>query len=176
MSEDTGEVKSNTPIREFDLGKINVSQRENVSILEHPDFGQSFLIDITDAEDLGTTHPDYPQIEAMNVRQVLEKELKSLDYLDSYCDNNGVVVVITERLDPQERVRIYLGIEIIDKGKYATTESLDSEGFTKKSFNVPLSFDSALAGQRVLTLMHDNKMNIGDGLTNALSLPDEISE
>lgn len=139
MASEASENLNPSGVRELKLGNATVKQKGRVSQLEHPDFGTTFLIDVTDRED--------PTAEE-TVRELLEKRLNDPQFLNCYSENNGVVALITDQLDQDKQVRVYVGVIMVDEqdqeAKEITSYILEEAGFKAKSFDVPMSFDSDL--------------------------------
>lgn len=131
-------------IREFKLGisgDISVQQKGRVARLTHPEFGTTYLIDVTDREDPTRKDENDVLLKGETLGEVFQEELKNPRYNDQFSSNNGAVAVITDQLDPQGRKRVYVGD--IQRPEI-TTNILHSGGFQRDSFHVPFSFHSGL--------------------------------
>lgn len=150
MAEEITETSNfNKEIREFKIADVLVRQKAKVVELTHPSYGVTYLIDITDQEDPSTKDPSDERSSGKKVSEMLAGRLGNLSNSDRYCSNNGVLALITDKLDEVERKRLYMGIEMVDMEDSDTKEIsshiLESAGFQQGSFYVPFSFDSGLA-------------------------------
>lgn len=144
MADESKENLEPQQSREFQIGQVKAEQKGRVTRLQHPDFGTTYLIDVTDRKD--------PTAEK-TVRDLMGKIMADAKFNDSYAANNGVVALITAQLDKGEWSKIYLGVEMFDpkdkEKKEITSHILEAAGYKPETFYVPLSFDSALVRQNM---------------------------
>lgn len=146
MAEESQEkLEHSQEIREFQIGEVSVTQRGRVSRLEHHSFGTTYLIDVTDREDPTIKESDDQNSHGKLVSEMLKEDLGDPKNHDRYASNNGVIALITNRLDQEKRLKMYLGMEMVDpedeEAKEITAHVLNAAGFEQKSFYVPFSFD-----------------------------------
>ncbi len=149
-------------VREFRLGlqsEISAQQKGGVTRLTHPSYGTAYLIDVTDREDPTRKDPKDVSLKGENLGEVFQEDLENPEYNNRFCLNNGVVAVITDKLDPLERKRVYIGVNTraVDdpQRREITIHILDSAGFTSDSFYVPFSFDSGLVEEYMVREVRD---------------------
>ena len=146
MAEDTNEERNlNQEIRKFNIGQVKAEQKGRVTRLQHPDFGTTYLIDITERDD--------PTAE-QDVATLMEKTRANPKFDNSYAANNGVIALITDQLDKDGKTRVYIGVETVsiedEEGKEITSHVLEAAGYKPETFYVPLSFDSASVRQNMV--------------------------
>lgn len=140
MSEDTTEKpKNNQEVRNFELGidgEIKGKQKGRVIFLDHPEFGSTWLIDITDQKD--------PSVDDYIIGDLMKDEITDPYFQDAYSYNNGLVAAITARIDPTGRQRVYLGVRMTTPTdrRSSTMNILKEAGLQFIEFYVPLSFDN----------------------------------
>ncbi|GEM_PF-5329354 len=140
-------------VREFQIGEVNARQKARVTQLQHPNYGTTYLIDVTEQEDPTTKDPNDETSQARTVSEMLGGKLGNPSNHNRYASNNGVLALITERLDKKGNLKLYLGIEMADSENDDSIEIisqvLNSAGFLSGTFYVPLSFDSKLVRQHM---------------------------
>lgn len=163
------EPPSTANIREFKLGifdEISAQQKGRVTRLTHPEFGTTYLIDVTDREDPTRYNPNDKNPQRETLDKVFDDRAEDPGIKDHYAYNNGVVVLITNRLDPEERYRIYSGVAISDptdeERKEITSYVLHSAGFQSGYYYVPFSFDSSLVRNYMAREITDAVKESGD--------------
>lgn len=127
-------------VKEFDIGSVHVRQQGRIIELNHPQFGQTYLIDVTDQEDIS----DREAGERGDViREMFGKELFDPRYYESYSRNNGAVAVISRRLSVDQRPRIYLGHDIgyNAAGNPDLTSTLVGLKMNSLGYYVPMSIE-----------------------------------
>lgn len=177
MSENTADKKDFNPqAREFTLGsdeKINAIQKGRVTRLAHPVYGTTYLIDVTNRVDPTMYDENDKTTPRETLDQVFFGRGENPEQKDHYADNNGVIVLITNRLDPENRSRIYCGVAISDpadeEGKEITQYVLDSAGFKQGSYYVPFSFDSDLVKEYMAQEIVDAVKESPQGILNPFS-------
>src|SRR3989344_2946517 len=130
-------------VREFQVGEVSAKQKGRVTLLTHPEFGFTYLIDTTDRQD---------PLEKKLVREVLTTELAAPENNNVYDQNNDVYVVITDKLSDQREKRIYSGIAMQkpDNPEIAITRKiLIQMGMKEVGLYVPFSYDSPLVKQLI---------------------------
>ena len=153
MSEDTADQLHPNPIqiREFTFDskeQISALQKGRVTRLTHPVYGATYLIDVTDREDPTRYEEDDTTTPRETLDQVFDDREENPRIKDHYAYNNGVVVLVTNRLNPENKYRVYSGVATSDpedeERKEITQYILHSAGFKSGSYYVPFSFDSGL--------------------------------
>lgn len=143
MSEDTTEKPIiNQEVRNFELGidgEIKGKQKGRVIFLNHPKFGSTWLLDVTDQQD--------PSSDNYIIGDILKDQIADPYFQDSFSYNNGLVAAITDRIDLTRRRRIYLGIRMTTPTdrRSSVMNILKEAGLQSIEFYVPLSFDSDYA-------------------------------
>lgn len=150
--------KSGPSVREFILDSkegITCLQRGRVTKLAHPVYGATFLIDVTDRQDPTRYNPDSenPDEETSIDRIFGDRETAP----EHYDANNGVVLLVTRRLDAENRSRVYIGITMFDPNNIEEEEEgeitkciLESARFRSIPDYVPFSFNKALIRKYVI--------------------------
>lgn len=171
MSEDRAARPQPAPAREFILDpeeQISALQKGRVTKLTHPVYGTTYLIDVTDREDPSRYDPYDKTTQRETLNEVFYDREENPRIQDQYASNNGVIVLITNKLDPKNRYRIYSGFRISDPTdkdkKELTSHILHSAGFKRGDIYVPFSFDSKLAKQYMAEEIADAAKESGDRL------------
>lgn len=132
-------------IRKFELPvweKILAQQRGRVTRLIHPDCETTYFLDVTDRVDPTTE-------ENITLGEFLKPLIEDPQCQNTYAYNNGVVALITNLLDGEERMRVYIGATVpLLEGKERmnrATRILHKAGLQSNEFNVPFSFYSGQA-------------------------------
>ncbi|MBI2593646.1 hypothetical protein HYW44_03310 [Candidatus Daviesbacteria bacterium] len=156
-------------IKEFKLtpeGKTRIQQKGRVVRLSHPEFGTTYLIDVTDRKDPTRQDPGFPGEGHETMGELFQEDLEDPRFTDRYASNNGVVVVLSDKLDSEGRKRVYVGlgtIDVSDPGhRELVSHTLHREGFRGGSFYVPFSFDSELVREYMQQEVMDAVRDTGD--------------
>jgi hypothetical protein len=138
------------PSPEENTARIEFEKYKRLVVLSHPEYGSTFLIDITDREDPSSgdeLRPDkYP---AEKVKKLMKKYMDDKENWNKWQNNNGVIGIVTDKFAEEDNPRVYIGIEMFDpndeKRLELTTTILESYGFGESGgMYVPMSFDSSL--------------------------------
>lgn len=154
---------------EFKLGwgnETTVQQKGRVTKLSNPTFGTTYLIDVTDRDDPTRADPSDVLSKGEKLGDVFREDLEDPEYNDKFSSNNGVVAVITDKLDQEGRKRVFVGVStfnVDDPGRREiTTHILHSVGFQSDSFYVPFSFDSEKVREYIMEEIKDAVKDSGD--------------
>lgn len=133
------------------FGEVRGERDGQVVRLQHPKFGSTVLIDITDEPDLSTLDHRHPNATPDIVKDLMTKEISDPKYEGAYGHNNGLISVITNKLSETNSPRVYLGFSLVDpedpEAKEITTYILNDAGIihpydSHKNIYVPFSFDN----------------------------------
>lgn len=122
---------------------IKVHQKGRVSRLTDPSTGQNaYFIDVTDSVD--PSRDDFGDPKGDLISDIYINELEDPNYNDRFGMWQSVSAVITDKLDPQERKRIYVGFPVtdltdIEKPKELTQPILLKAGFKHDRFYMPFT-------------------------------------
>lgn len=127
-------------VREFDIDLVHIKQQGRIIELNHPQFGQTYLIDVTDQEDISDREAGE---QGDVIREMLGKELFNPRFYESYSRNNGTVAVISRKLSVDQKPRIYLGQDIIynEEGNPDLTSTLVGLKMNSLGYYVPMSIE-----------------------------------
>lgn len=103
--------------KEFIVGwveRVTAIRKGRIVKLNHPKLGSTFLIDVTDRKD-----PTFLDNNLESQGKVISEIIYNYNrddprVNDSYAFENGVVVAITKRFDPEKGSRVYVGLQLID--------------------------------------------------------------
>lgn len=153
MQSPSVEVPSPPQHREFKIGsteEVKVQQAGRVFKLSHADRGSIFFIDVTDRIDHSNIDSDDVASKGIIIRDHFKEDLEGPEHNDEYSVNQFLAGLITDKLDLENRKRIYLGfpeIEIPEVEKIPKLpfyDLLEEAGFKRDSFYIP--FTSQLGG------------------------------
>ncbi len=146
----------------FMIGEVRVDQNGKIFRLTYPDYGSTYLIDVTDESDPTTAEEDTPEL-AENVHDLMSRELNDAQYEGVYGHNNGIIALVTNQLDSASRTRVYLGMTMVNpedpERLDITTHILAKAGFVDQSavgglsFYVPFALDSEYAADYIRQLI-----------------------
>lgn len=133
-------------IRKFVLDakeKIVGLQKGRITRLIHPICGDTYLIDVTDKRDPTRYNPNAENPdEETSIDKVFSDREERQGY---YANHNGVTVLVTNKLDPENRSRVYVGFAFFDPNSNAKRDFNQSilcdAGFQQAVDYVPFSSD-----------------------------------